>query len=301
MICVQQDKINRSWSQHSKFYKCETDILIRSTLLYIEELGYFETFAPYSTERHFKDAYLLVATLKGKGCLFYEGVKYDLKHGDVFIIDCRKYHKYWSLPEEDWSFMWLHFNGMPMMTYERLFLQKKTVYTINMSLVQNLIQEMLALQEQDGKLVEKALKNNLLLNEVLSNLFSHYITRTGSEMKVIPSYLEQAIELYNKKYKENITLNDLEQTLNVSKFTILKSFKKFLHVTPHEYLIELRLREAQKLLLQTNLTINEIANAVGMSHVGHFINLFKRRMEGLTPAKFREQCYLEVMENNQER
>lgn len=76
--------------------------------------------------------------------------------------------------------------------------------------------------------------------------------------------------LYEKTFRQQISLEDIERKLNVSQYTISKQFKIYFQMTPHQYLTNLRLQEAEKLLIETNLSVNEVAQNVGLSHTSHF-------------------------------
>ena len=66
----------------------------------------------------------------------------------------------------------------------------------------------------------------------------------------------------------------------------LRMFKQVYQITPHQYLIDLRLRKARALLEEGSLTINEICAAIGFESPFSFSVLFKKRF-GVSPAHLR--------------
>ncbi|KPV60604.1 hypothetical protein QJ48_04640 [Paenibacillus sp. A3] len=56
-------------------------------------------------------------------------------------------------------------------------------------------------------------------------------------------------------------------------------------VTPHQYLIHLRIERSEQLIRCGNMSMKEIAAQVGFSDQAHFTKLFKR-VTGLTPVKY---------------
>ncbi len=72
--------------------------------------------------------------------------------------------------------------------------------------------------------------------------------------------------------------------LSVSQYTEL--FKKCTGLTPHSYIIELRIRSACDLLVRSNLTIYRIAASVGYDDPHYFSRLF-RRVCGISPERYR--------------
>ena len=55
-----------------------------------------------------------------------------------------------------------------------------------------------------------------------------------------------------------------------------------------EYLTELRIAEAKRLLLETESSVVDICQQTGYSHVSYFIKLFQKYV-GMTPAKYRDE------------
>ena len=95
----------------------------------------------------------------------------------------------------------------------------------------------------------------------------------------------QYIELH---YKENITLEMLAKSANVSKSECLRCFKSTLQTTPYKYLIEYRLSKAAELLKNTDMLIENIASDVGFIHVSHFGKCFREKT-GFSPSKYRKR------------
>jgi transcriptional regulator GlxA family with amidase domain len=64
-------------------------------------------------------------------------------------------------------------------------------------------------------------------------------------------------------------------------------FKDYIGISPIKYLIEYRIKVAQKMLTDTKLTIKEIAEKTGFIDQFYFSKCFKNYC-GVTPSKFRE-------------
>lgn len=88
-------------------------------------------------------------------------------------------------------------------------------------------------------------------------------------------------------YKKDISLNEIAQSLFVSKHYLSHIFKNEIGYSPINYLINKRIEEAKKHLLNTNKSIQEISQLVGYENVNHFNILFKR-VTGLTAGKYKE-------------
>jgi len=85
---------------------------------------------------------------------------------------------------------------------------------------------------------------------------------------------------------EKITLEDLALLLGLDRFRFLKLFKRTVGMTPHAWLLRLRLERAVELItMKHDMSITDIAHAVGFFDQSHFTRAF-RAAYGVTPARF---------------
>lgn len=89
-------------------------------------------------------------------------------------------------------------------------------------------------------------------------------------------------------YGEDISLDILAASANVSKSECLRCFQTVLHTTPYRYLTEYRLSKAAEFLRQTSEPITAIAGKVGFSHISHFGKCFREKT-GLSPSEYRKK------------
>ena len=87
-------------------------------------------------------------------------------------------------------------------------------------------------------------------------------------------------------YKEDISIDDLVNTFNVSKSTLHNHFKQEFNTSIHQRLLSIRLNEARKLLVSSSYSIKEIALKCGFKDSDYFSKSFKK-MYGLTPCDAR--------------
>lgn len=87
-------------------------------------------------------------------------------------------------------------------------------------------------------------------------------------------------------YNAEMTLEGLGAVAAMNSQHFLRMFKQVYSITPHQYIIDLKLRKAKELLETAPLTISEICQAIGFESVFSFSILFKRRF-GLPPTGYR--------------
>jgi len=100
--------------------------------------------------------------------------------------------------------------------------------------------------------------------------------------------VEGNVVYMREHFAENISVEQLAERCHLSKYYYIKMFKAYIGQSPYDYLINIRLQHAQKLLLGTEQTVEEIAIASGFSESKNFIACFKKKV-GITPLQFRKQ------------
>ncbi|MEA0553059.1 bifunctional transcriptional activator/DNA repair enzyme AdaA [Lysinibacillus irui] len=106
---------------------------------------------------------------------------------------------------------------------------------------------------------------------------------------LITAYIDQ-------HFTEKLTLDSLASICHGSPYHMHRTFKKIKGITPVEYIQQVRVHTAKKILIQTNKAIGDIAISVGMTNTPYFITLFKKKT-GLTPAQFRQMSKTEEKYN----
>jgi len=101
-------------------------------------------------------------------------------------------------------------------------------------------------------------------------------------------HLLRAAELMEANIEEPLSLDDVADMVGVSRRQIERLFKRHLGMVPSRYYLEARLRRARMLLVQTNLSIMEIAVACGFESPPHFSRCYRSQF-GCTPSAERNR------------
>jgi AraC-like DNA-binding protein len=86
------------------------------------------------------------------------------------------------------------------------------------------------------------------------------------------------------RYAEPLTLDDLTGDAGLSRFALVRGFTARFGISPHDYLVKVRLAKAQD-LIGRGVRFAEAAAAVGFADQSHFIRHFKK-VYRLTPGEF---------------
>lgn len=99
--------------------------------------------------------------------------------------------------------------------------------------------------------------------------------------------INKAIDFMNENYVTDISCSELAKLVNMDKFGFIRSFKRQTNKTPYEYLLDLKIEKAKKMLRSREYSITEISMMCGFSSHSHFTSTFKKKT-GISPSEFRE-------------
>jgi len=131
-----------------------------------------------------------------------------------------------------------------------------------------------------------------LVDHVLVHLFRHHFTvRRNLDLEFsrfgfVDRRLRRAIEFIHTHFEDHVRLADIARAAFMSAFHFARLFKRVVGMTPHAYLMGVRLEQAARLLRTTDLSMLEISRRVGYASQSHFAKAFKA-WTGLTPREYR--------------
>jgi AraC family transcriptional regulator len=250
-------------------------------LFYVLWGAVYDLDAPYRVERNYMDAYMVQYIVHGELHFTLRGQHFVAKKNELVILSCQEKNLYWA--ESKARVKWFHFHGemvSPLLEY---------IYKKNGSGLCNALHSHNAEPYIDQVL--EGLKNKSA-NEFQ---FSHYIYSMLCELMGSPALktspleelIQKAVRYMKKNLAENITVEDMAKFVGVSVYHFSRSFKKYMSVSPHSYLLELRLDKSKNLLISTTDNLDIIAEKSGFQSTSHFIRAFKKAMD-MTPKEFRQ-------------
>lgn len=95
---------------------------------------------------------------------------------------------------------------------------------------------------------------------------------------------ENILNFLESNYKENISLDDLSKQFELNEFYIIRLFKKHLNLTPHSYLLNLKINNARK-FLKEGMSIVDTALECGFYDQSHFHRNFLKFV-ATTPKEY---------------
>lgn len=98
--------------------------------------------------------------------------------------------------------------------------------------------------------------------------------------------LEFVREYLSNNLDKEIVLDDLAESVSISKYHLIRLFKLFFNETPMHYQAQLRLNKAKELIQYTNLSVLEISEQLGFQSIHSFSRWFKKK-DGVPPTFYR--------------
>ncbi|KXG78679.1 HTH-type transcriptional regulator YesS [Fervidicola ferrireducens] len=107
---------------------------------------------------------------------------------------------------------------------------------------------------------------------------------------------ERAIRYIQENFRKPLTLEEVADHVHVSPYYFSHGFKNFTGMSFIQYVTKLRVEEAKKLLLSTNLSVKEVGKMVGYSDANYFSRVFKNEI-GMPPSRFKLSKKFHIMRN----
>ena len=209
--------------------------------------------------------------------------------GNIVLYQPKEMQKYEYYGEDKTDVYWIHFTGSEVKNILKKygFQDDKHIYPVGSSLeyervFKRIILEFQRSQEDYEEMLELLLRHLLIIFErelkrehVLKN---EYLDK---EMDIATSY-------FNENYNRNINIEEYASSRGMSVSWFIRNFKKYTGQTPMQFIVSLRINNAQLLLETTEYSINQIASIVGYDNQLYFSRLFHKQ-KGFSPTQYRNR------------
>lgn len=265
---------------------------------YYEYFHYMDGIAP-NIEYHTHDFYEIYYAISGEITYYIEGKSYRPKPGDIILINNKEFHK----PVVE--------HGE---TYERMviwvnpdYILKQSTDNCNLSLCfeSNAINRFNLLRpSKDNQYnleeilvkIEKIYDNEGFGNEILLNIYMTELLVLlnkiflSSQNKDVETDIEhnekinKVIRYINENIEGELSLDSITDKFFLSKYHLLREFKKYAGYTIHQYIQHKRLITA-KGLLKEGMRVTDACSLSGFGDYSNFIRAFKKSF-GVSPKKY---------------
>lgn len=145
--------------------------------------------------------------------------------------------------------------------------------------------------------LDKTATKNKAFTDGLSTALVTHVYRTYSENMSLdlvkggltPIDAQRVIKFIEQNLQENIGLEQLASTVQLSTHYFTEAFRKTVGMPPYRFLLTRRIEKAKELLLHSEMAPGKIAAEVGFSSQAQFTTNF-RKLVGKTPGRFRREA-----------
>ena len=124
---------------------------------------------------------------------------------------------------------------------------------------------------------------------ILATLSSHRLfTPTEKDLDKRVESIKTALTYISDNYQNKIYISDLARQVNLNGQYFCRLFKKAIGRSPMAYINEYRIRQAKRLLENTDIAVTEVCLECGFNNLGNFMHEF-RRATGTTPLQYRKK------------
>ncbi|CAG7635441.1 AraC family transcriptional regulator [Paenibacillus allorhizosphaerae] len=259
---------------------------------------------------HFHAFYEIYYLLQGERIYFINGQVYTVQRGDMIIINPHDVHRTTSSNVPEFERILINFSH----DFVKTELAGTDISLLPFAHGSRLVRFPMKEQPDIEKLIKDMLaecKNEesgysayvqATLAKLLIRIYRHNRSKKQEPTQYAHPMHEKMTEIatyLNDHFMEDIRLEQIAEQFYISPSYLSRIFKKITGFHFREYIQVVRVKEAQRLLLETKEKVLTIAEKTGFGHVAHFNTTFKK-ITGVTPLRYRKQAGKHPVQQNDE-
>jgi len=261
----------------------------RSRLYYALIGGVDQTAPTFAFERDEYPAYELIYITKGRGQFRYGDEWRTLETGDGVVYDMRHPHAFRADAADPYEMRYVVFHGADLDKQWLTWFDGPCVWLRRSpppgpryaSVLLRVLNEM-SRGSNDREPTISALLYELLMEALAQG------RAAADEQSAAPPALERGRRYLEERFAdEDVDVHGAADAAGISYYHFIRQFKRYYGSPPKEYLTQLRLGEAKRLLLHTDRPVGETAEAAGFGSYNAFLHTFLQH-EGCSPTHYRK-------------
>ena len=233
--------------------------------------------------------YQILYVASGKAHFCFNGVEQIVPAGNMVLYRPREEQRYYYYGTDHTEVYWVHFTGTDAQKILRKYGIADDVHVIRTGtsleykrIFLQMIQELKLCKEDYEELLVNYLQQLLIMIHRLS------VKKPHEKSQFLIEEIDSAVRYFHENYHKPISIEGYAASHHMSVSWFIRSFKEYTDSTPTQYILSLRISNAQALLESTTYNITEISSIVGYDNPLYFSRLFKKQC-GMSPSEFRKQ------------
>ena len=270
--------------------------LAKETFFYPICLGHYFCREDYEISRSSFDSYLLMYILKGEGYVSTPDASYQFQEHQAVLVDCYHPHTYGA--SSDLEFYWVHFDGVCAQKYfQHLcascdFPSRGFPISLSLSGQQEINRLFFDLLQEFQNTGCSEIRLGKQITDLLTLLDPSSVPEPNALKSNAPAEAarscSRAAAYMRQHFTRPLSIEEIAASVSLSPYHFIRQFKLQYGMTPHQYLLSLRLDCARFYLRTTAKTVKEIGFACGFQSENSFCIAFKKQA-GVTPTCYRNQ------------
>ncbi len=258
--------------------------------LYLFGAGHYVEARGHHMKRRVHDDFLLIYCTAGRGTLRGQSQQsLGVQAGDLILLPRGLAHEYGADAATPWSIYWVHFDGPLGQDFtDHLKLDERTpVRSIGQQpKLVNDFENLLQIR-QTGYQLNAFIHAANQLRQILCFVALLRPQEQQRRRAAVQFDLERVHSLMQERVHEQLDLETLAASCNLSKYHFAKKYKELTGTSAINHFINLKIEYACQLLDVSSNSINQISYDVGYDDAYYFSRIFKKVM-GISPSAYRK-------------
>lgn len=268
------------------------DFKDKSRPLFVGSCGTYHLFTKPKLPTHRPKGrldYQILYIASGKAHFYFNGVEEIVPAGNMVLYRPKEEQRYYYYGTDHTEVYWIHFTGSNVKNLLRKYGIPDNAHVLHTgtsleykNLFLQMIQELKLCKEDYEELLAGYLQHLLIMLHRLNN------RKPQGKNRQLMEEMDTAVRYFHENYNQPISIEEYASLHHMSVSWFIRNFKEYTGTTPVQYLLSLRISNAQTLLETTNYNITEIGEIIGYDNPLYFSRIFKKQ-SGMSPSEFRKQ------------
>ena len=225
-------------------------------------------------------------TISGSGMINYNNKLMPITPGSAMMLHLPHNH-YYFLPDssDHWEFIYINFNGRELLrlwseinqTIGPVAQFKPESQTVKLAIE--------ILQAAANNKITSSLQASSLAYQMVMNIAEEFLPQKGSK-GYTPKAIVKAIDYCLNHIEEPLAIEKVAKVSGYSRYHFSRIFKESQGLSPANFIRNLRLQRAVRLLQSEIISVKEIADRCGFTNDNYFCKVFRQAF-GTSPAAYR--------------
>ena len=230
--------------------------------------------------------YQLLYVSSGKAFFSFDGQEKEVQAGTAALYRPGESQRYYYFAKDEPEVCWIHFSGSAVSEMlDKIGFSQTHILSCGISSnYTELFGRIIAELQLKRPCFEEFLC--LLLQELFFSILRGQLESSTDRFRN-QKEMEESVRFFNESFSQDICIEEYAKNQHMSVCWFIRCFKRYMGITPMQYLTSIRIGKAKELLKNTSYSIQEISNLVGYENPLYFSRIFHKQT-GHSPSDYRK-------------